>query len=138
MLTLQKQPGESEAAFMKRVQQLASDPIAFESAVLPHKKSQQQAHAASSSTTALAHSLGDRNRFYNSTIGGLSSSEEEDAAYAVPRRRTGYQRAEDWDREQKERATSSSSWEERVQFDGLRHGNRFQQNEILRHHLKTY
>jgi hypothetical protein len=127
-MLLQKQPGESDAAFMKRIQQLASDPKAFESAVLPHRGQGQQA------PTALRHSPGRDGFGTNSTDGPSPPSSSEAPA---PGRRGGYQRAEDWDREQREQA-KGLSWEERVQFDGRRHGNRFQQNEILRHHLKTY
>jgi hypothetical protein len=49
----------------------------------------------------------------------------------------GYQRAEDWEAEQQDIA-KEMTWEQKVQFDGQRHGNRVQQNEILRHHLNTY
>jgi hypothetical protein len=123
-MLIQKQPGESEAAFMKRIQQLASDPKAFESAVLG-RGAVPGPGAAGTSTTALRHSAG-----HHSNSTGESSE-----GTAAPRR--GYQRVEDWEQEQREQA-KSLSWEERVQFDGQRHGNRFQQNEILRRHIKTY
>jgi hypothetical protein len=47
-----------------------------------------------------------------------------------------YQRAEEWDAEQ--RAKSKGSWEERVQFDGQRFGNQVKQDAILRQHLKGF
>lgn len=43
----------------------------------------------------------------------------------------GYQRAEEWDEDQK----SQNQMDQRIQFEGMRGGNRFRQNEILRHHL---
>jgi len=46
-----------------------------------------------------------------------------------------YQRIEEWEIEQKSKA-KNGSWEERVQFEGQRYGNQFNQNEILRQHLK--
>lgn len=46
-----------------------------------------------------------------------------------------YQRIEEWDEVQRAKA-KNGTWEERVQFDGLRHGNQYNQNEILRRHLK--
>ena len=49
----------------------------------------------------------------------------------------GYQRIEDWE-EQEQQRKKEMSWEERVQFDGLRHGNRVSQNDILRHHLNSF
>jgi len=47
----------------------------------------------------------------------------------------GYVPIEQWD---KERSKDDMQWEERVQFDGQRFGNQFNQNEILRHNLKTW
>lgn len=47
----------------------------------------------------------------------------------------GYVPIEQWD---KERKRDDMTWEERVQFDGQKFGNRFNQNEILRHNLKTW
>jgi hypothetical protein len=49
----------------------------------------------------------------------------------------GYQRVEDWDKEQEE-LVKEMSWENRVRFDGQRNGNKFNQNEILRRNLNTY
>ena len=49
-----------------------------------------------------------------------------------------YQRAEDWDREIKNRDKGNMSWEERVQWEGQMNGNKFRQNEILRHHLNGF
>mmetsp|Transcript_1739 Transcript_1739/g.2640 ORF Transcript_1739/g.2640 Transcript_1739/m.2640 type:complete len:128 (+) Transcript_1739:119-502(+) len=46
----------------------------------------------------------------------------------------GYQRIEEWDEQSKQ----NLSWEEKVQFDGQRFGNQFNQNEILRKNLKSY
>jgi hypothetical protein len=121
-----KQPGESESAFMKRIQQLASDPKAFELAVL----GQNDPAEGGRSTTSLRYSSHPSSS--NSTEAAGSSPPSSPAS-----RKGGYQRVEDWDRDQQEQA-KSLSWEERVQFDGQRHGNRVQQNEILRHHLKTF
>ena len=127
-MMFQKQPGESESAFMKRIQQLASDPKAFERAALGKGDDIAEGRRTPTSLRYSSHSGS------NSTDAFSSSSEGAPAA-----RKGGYQRVEDWDREQQEQAKKgATSWEERVQFDGQRHGNRFQQNEILRHHLKTY
>jgi hypothetical protein len=48
----------------------------------------------------------------------------------------GYQRIEDWDAERN--AEGELSWEERVQFDGRRHGNQIQQNDILMRQLNKF
>lgn len=47
----------------------------------------------------------------------------------------GYVPIEQWDEERKK---DSLQWEEKVQFEGQMHGNRFNQNEILRHNLNTF
>ena len=57
--------------------------------------------------------------------------EEEKPASA----KKGYVPIEQWDEERKK---DTLQWEEKVQFEGLKNGNRFNQNEILRHHLNTF
>ncbi|CAB9521488.1 expressed unknown protein [Seminavis robusta] len=65
-----------------------------------------------------------------------ASSVEVDSNDANPKpKRKGYQRAEDWDAEQK---AGGMTWEQKVQFDGLRMGNGFRQNEILSRHLSSF
>lgn len=49
--------------------------------------------------------------------------------------RKGYQRAEDWDAEQK---SGKMTWEQKVQYDGLKMGNGVRQNDILMRHLHTF
>lgn len=46
--------------------------------------------------------------------------------------KSAYVPIEQWDAE---RSKDDFSWEERIQFDGRRHGDQFRQNEILRHNL---
>jgi hypothetical protein len=135
-MMFRKQPGESESAFMKRIQQLASDPKAFERAALGKDDDPAGGGGGGGrSPTSLpysSHSSGGNN-------GTDASSFVSNEGAPVARKQGGYQRVEEWDREQRELAKKGTlSWEERVQFDGQRHGNRFQQNEILRHHLKTF
>ena len=57
----------------------------------------------------------------------------DDSSTSSPKK--GYQRIEEWDAK---RNKDDMSWEERVQFDGQRFGNQFQQNEILRKNLKSF
>jgi len=49
-------------------------------------------------------------------------------------RKKGYQRPEEWEEEQ--RRNGNLEWEQKVQFDGQRFGNRVHQNEILNRALK--
>merc|ERR1712232_690233 len=50
---------------------------------------------------------------------------EEDIAPKKP-----YQRIEDWEAEKKQQMREGMSWEERVQYEGQRHGDQYKQNEI--------
>ncbi len=47
----------------------------------------------------------------------------------------GYVSIEEWD---ETRSSDDLSWEEKVQFDGQKFGNRYNQNEILRKNLKSW
>jgi len=49
----------------------------------------------------------------------------------------GYQKIEDWDAEQKTQKNGTLSWEQKVQFDGLRNGNQIRQNDILMRHINS-
>jgi hypothetical protein len=104
--------GESEDAYFKRILAAASDSKKFENAVIQQQPS-SFINAANSTTEGSE--LNSNNRT----------------------RKGGYVRAEDWDAEEQRKA-KSGSWEDRVQFDGQQYGNRVNQNEILRHHLKGF
>jgi putative Holliday junction resolvase len=47
-----------------------------------------------------------------------------------------YKRIEEWDEERK--ASGELTWEEKVQFEGQRFGNRVKQNDILSKHIGTF
>mmetsp|Transcript_23380 Transcript_23380/g.28723 ORF Transcript_23380/g.28723 Transcript_23380/m.28723 type:complete len:194 (+) Transcript_23380:144-725(+) len=63
-----------------------------------------------------------------------TQNKQEDEGQSV-RKKKGYVPIEEWD---EERSKDSMSWENKVQFDGQRFGNQFQQNEILRKNLKSW
>ena len=93
---------------MEELQQAAKDPATFEAYVLRKQQAKLE--------------------------------EEEDAkklnkANDEVTKKSGYVPIEQWD---KERSKDDMGWEEKVQFDGQRFGNRFQQNEILRKNLKSW
>lgn len=66
-------------------------------------------------------------------FGGPFNATETTTADGSPKKKTssGYVRVEEWDQARK----TSVEWEEKVKFDGHVQGNRWQQHEILRHHL---
>lgn len=50
------------------------------------------------------------------------------------KKQRGYQRVEDWEADQL-KEQKKLSWEERVMYDGQQHGNKLEQNDILRKNL---
>ena len=59
-------------------------------------------------------------------------------ATTTPTPTKGYQRIEDWEAEQEaSRKNGTMTWEQRVQFDGLRNGNQIRQNDILMRQINS-
>lgn len=134
-----QRPGESDTAFYRRIQQASSDPVAFEKFVLeehqqstPNSSSRQPKVNGTARTSAVSSKKSSQMAM---TATDLSTTLD-DSGESSPKKR-GYQRVEEWEAEQQQKA-KEVSWDERVQFDGLRNGNGFRQNEILRHHLNTF
>jgi hypothetical protein len=100
--------GESEKEYFRRVTAAASNPEAFERMALENEDAVEPI-----------------------LMNNATSAAE------VGSKRKGYVRAEEWE-EEEQRKRKEMRWEERVQFDGQQHGNRFNQNEILRHHLNAF
>jgi hypothetical protein len=106
-----QRPGESSTDFYKRIQQASHDPVAFENFVVETRRKERREKSQ-------------------------STHPETDASRAdTDEQKPAYQRAEDWDADQSKRV---SGWDEKIQFDGRRYGNGFNQNEILRRHLKGF
>ena len=108
-------PNESEDAYFRRILAAASNPQSFENAVL-------KPHNDNNNNNEIFHATNGTDTPTNSTNTGGSK----------------YVRAEVWEEQEREKAKTSTNWEERVQYDGQLHGNRFNQNEILRHNLKGF
>lgn len=117
LLAIKRMPGETEKAYFQRVTAAAADPVAFERLVAGNSKQSEPDVDRANSTEVLD---------------GIGSTDNST-------RRSGYVRAEEWEAEQqRKRKSGELSWEERVAFDGQRHGDRFAQNEILRRNLKLW
>lgn len=94
-----QKPDESEFAYLKRLQQMASSTQEF----------------------------------------AIRNTTETAAAQSAPQKAGGYVRVEEWNEQQKQKQKCANlTWEERVQFEGQRQGDRFRQNEILRKNLKYF
>ena len=107
---------ESDAAYFKRMSESVADPIAFEKLVFETMVSAKQTKAEATAAVAKSTPMND------------------DSEKDVEKRKRGYQRAEDWEVDQ-EKERKEMTWEERVKYDGQQHGDKFQQNEILRKNL---
>lgn len=69
------------------------------------------------------------------TTAAASNGTEQEQQEGKPKKGS-YQRIEEWDAERK--ASGELSWEEKVMFDGQKHGNQVRQNDILNRNLHTY
>lgn len=65
-----------------------------------------------------------------------SNNNSTDPSTTTSKPRGTYQRIEEWDEERT--AKGELTWEEKVQFEGQRFGNRVKQDDILRHHIGTF
>jgi hypothetical protein len=112
-----KRPGESERSFFQRVQQAASNPVTFERVVMGQEQElkQQQRQERPAFT-------GDKSNTADAASADTTSK--------------GYQRVEEWEAAQCKEQKQGNNWYSKVQFDGLRHGNRLRQDDILRRNLK--
>jgi hypothetical protein len=111
---------------MEELQRAARDPKAFEAYVL--RKSQQKKSQEDLSSANAAN-----NNTNRSAVGSESGLKSESAAPKA--KAIKYVPIEQWD-EERSKDADNMSWEEKVQFEGLKHGNRYRQNEILNHHLR--
>jgi hypothetical protein len=104
-------PPSEKDEYYKRLVDASRDPVAFEKFVMAKDGKVAEQSASIQKTDAS-----------NDPTPGSSPTK-------------GYQRIEEWDAQ---RTKDDMSWEERVQFDGRRYGNQYQQNEILRKNLKSF
>mmetsp|Transcript_10080 Transcript_10080/g.19268 ORF Transcript_10080/g.19268 Transcript_10080/m.19268 type:complete len:183 (-) Transcript_10080:454-1002(-) len=125
---LEDSPWETDPSYFDRLREAAKDPETFEAFVRANKPG---SHPEEGAAAAKARAARDE-------INGSSSSADEDSA-KPKKKKKGYQKIEQWDEEQRRRQDGSGmTWEEKVQFDGLRHGNGVRQNDILMHHLNSF
>jgi hypothetical protein len=68
-------------------------------------------------------------------LGKMKQEKKSDDSPKFTKPHSSYVPIEQWDASRKK---EDMSWEERIQFEGQRDGNKFKQNEILRHNLKGF
>jgi hypothetical protein len=125
---LKQQAFESNGAYMKRLSELAGDPEAFERAVQGNNNSDAAAKSSAKSNTT-----GNN----NSETKDKHKDDKKGLPPDMVKPNKGYQRVEDWEHDQQE-LLKQMTWEQRVQHEGQRDGNRMNQNEILRNTLKWW
>jgi hypothetical protein len=123
---LEPMPGESSHAHMRRILALASNRQAWERAVRGAKSESQTETTA----TTAAHD-NNTNTFTTKAVTPTTTTN------SATSKKKGYQRVEDWEHDQQELARAMTL-EQRMQFDGLRHGNAVRQDGILRNALKKF
>eukprot|EP00978_Attheya_sp_CCMP212_P044720 scaffold319878_cov58-Attheya_sp.AAC.1 len=110
-----------EEEYKMRLQEAAQDPITFEKFVL---------------SGGLEYATTDDNNTNDSSPTNANNAIN---TSGTEKQKKGYQRAEDWEAEQNANAEGGNmTWEEKVQFDGQRNGNRIRQNEILTQSIKLW
>lgn len=119
MGALDQQAHESDKAFMRRLMEMASDAASFEKAVM--------AGDCYDKELALSSKQRQTNGYQRANDTDFPQTKAKNGAY---------QRVEDWDADRQ--ANGTMTWEEKVQWEGQRNGNRVNQNDILRHHLNTF
>lgn len=113
---MKRREGESSEEFFRRVTQAAADPHTFRAMALSNTNTKEP--SAKEVTDAVA-----------------SSSSKSPIPTEVKQQTPKYQRIEEWDAKTKK---ESLEQDQKLQFDGQRNGNRFQQNEILRRHIGSF
>ncbi|GKY90890.1 hypothetical protein MPSEU_000061800 [Mayamaea pseudoterrestris] len=138
---LKQQPHESDAQFMARLRVIVSDPETFARAVrgeAPPKQGSNGTNKADSSSwnptslhTSAPHSQ--RSKQSNNNNGDYDNNNSTDSS----NKRKGYQKVEDWEHDQQQ-LLEEMTWEQRVQYEGQRDGNRIRQDVILRNSIKRW
>lgn len=121
---LEDSPWETDPSYFDQLREAAKDPETFEAFVAANGNGKRPGTAA---------------RARAAPDGGIRGDGGGDEAPPKPKKKGGYQRIEEWDEEIKKKQDGSGmTWEEKVQFDGLRQGNQVRQNDILMHHLNSF
>mmetsp|Transcript_7661 Transcript_7661/g.11259 ORF Transcript_7661/g.11259 Transcript_7661/m.11259 type:complete len:154 (-) Transcript_7661:419-880(-) len=69
-------------------------------------------------------------------LGEVEEAERVEAKREEKRKKKPFVSIEEWDKAEKQKAKENGfSWDEKVQFDGLRHGNKNRQNDIVMKNL---
>ena len=117
----QSQKKQYSAADVDRLREAAKNPDTFEQFALSMK--------SGNGTDDSPYSNGS----------GSHKSEDSPKAASKKEKKGGYKRIEEWEDDLKNnRDGSGMTWEEKVMFDGQRHGNQVRQNDILIRNLHTW
>ncbi len=108
--------GTGESSYSQQLREAAKDPKKFEEFVLKSSKNQEEKNGKANDV-----------------------AETTDELPKQEKKKTGYVRVEEWDEGLKKKKDGSGmTWEEKVQFDGLRYGNQVIQNDILQKNLNRF
>ena len=110
------QSESGDPSFAEQLREAAKDPKKFEEFVLKSSKNKKEKNGKA-----------------------FDVAETSDEVPKQEKKKTKYVRVEEWDEELKKKKDGSGmTWEEKVQFDGLRYGNQVIQNDILQKNLNRF
>jgi len=142
---LDQAPGESDGDYIQRLQAhsaalMAESKIRITMDDVHQKTADEEQAKQDALATYKVYELMNNNNSSDDDDDNSEENAQDTEPSTTPTQKTGgYQRVEDWDAEQKrKKANGELSWEERVQFDGLREGNQVKQNDILRKNLNMF
>jgi len=141
---LDQAPGESDGDYIQRLQAhsaalMAESKIRITMDDVHQKTADEEQQKQDALATYKVYELMNNNNSSDDDDNSEENAQDTEPSTTPTQKTGGYQRVEDWDAEQKrKKANGELSWEERVQFDGLREGNQVKQNDILRKNLNMF
>ena len=121
---LEDEPWKKDDSYWDQLQAASKDPEQFEKFIeetMAKKKKKSNSSSSSSSSTSSS-----------SLAAAYSTNNQEETT--TPKKKSAYVPIEEWDATNKD----NMSKEERLQWECQQSGNRYRQNEILMHNLKSF
>ena len=123
---LEDEPWKKDDSYWDQLQAASKDPEQFEKFIeetMAKKKKNNSSSSSSSSSSSTS-----------SSLATAYSTEKQQEKETTPKKKKGYIPIEEWDATNKD----NMSKEERLQWECQQSGNRYRQNEILMHNLKSF
>ena len=119
---LEDEPWKKDDSYWDQLQAASKDPEQFEKFIEETMAKKKKSNSSSSSSTS-------------SSLAAAYSTEKQQETETTPKKKKAYVPIEEWDATNKD---NNMSKEERLQWECQQSGNRYRQNEILMHNLKSF